>query len=277
MLPDHTDAEPLPTDFAPPNGRRLGMRLVNAYCFLAADGISLEPEMVASRWPAYFGLDPMAANVLFGRAYQNSFREQFRAEIDVIGAKTVRGLDLTLLQFPKDGRRSGEITAINNARQLADRAGLPYEQFIGFCMNFASRRGCSHIARPNQLVPSLKNKFRSAWDRELEKFSRDFEDTMPSEYREAQNRGRDGRPGCFGVPGAHNADQELCQRCPRAGTCILLAKGIVSVVERKSPGNIAMRSHTDKRTTKLAERKRVKAARRKVLYHIEKAAHGAPA
>lgn len=184
------------------------------------------------RWPTNRPLDPMAANVEFGRAFQPEFRRQFRKHVDLHESKNVQGLNIASLLFPSDGRRRGELTAVNNARQIADEHGLPYGPFIGFCMDFASERGTRHIARPNQLIPT-KERQRQIWDKMLEQFCRDFPVTMTEVYRVQAAAAPSAAPGCLGVPGA-SGHGSACEACPMAQKCADLAAAVVrKAVEKK--------------------------------------------
>ncbi len=231
-------------------------RLAVAHCFLKPDALANEPELIASKWPAYCELDPMAANIKFATAYHTAFQAQFRIDVDKNDAEEVQGLNIAHITHPSDrkGHRS-ELTAVNSARQCADALGMPYKPFIKFCMQFASDRGVKHIARPNQLVPTTVSKFRAAWDRELKDYLSTYKVGLPSGYQDERRYESSSEPGCFGVPGAVDPNSVVCATCPVAEKCAKLARAVVTKVEREAMKANAVLAYEDKHALVLLKRK----------------------
>ncbi|MGJ8561891.1 MAG: hypothetical protein ACSHX3_16880 [Litorimonas sp.] len=115
-----------------------------------------EAELITLKWPAYRFLSPWRCNLLFRDAYNAQ-----------IAAMSPRNGDGSLSYL---GGISGKLdmrsnnsahTQLHLARQHADRTGMPYDEYLRFCFDFASRRTRDFVPRPNQLRPNPKSE--AAW------------------------------------------------------------------------------------------------------------------
>jgi hypothetical protein len=238
-----------------PAHRRLGRdvlldRLIKAAGFLHPELLASEPGLIAKKWPAYRGLDPMSANLQFAQEYSDAFRWQYRKDVDLNEARSVRGIDFARILYPKDDvgnkAKGGQLTSLHRA----DESGLPYSVFVSFCMDFASNRNCRRIPQPNQLVPV---KFKATWLKKLAQRQADFREAMLHRYRSELERGYVGPPGCAGVVGA-TADE--CGNCKYVRVCSKLKEAVRK--EMKARGD---QLYADKRAAVLRERNMIKAQR----------------
>jgi hypothetical protein len=190
-----------------------------------------EPELFSSRWPVHIG-DPHTLTFKFAQAYQAVFKRKFREVIDKNDARGVRGIDLrkfVTMGGAKD--KSGVFAALNNARQVADASGLPYEVFLRFCFDFSIKRGCKMLPAANQLVPSKGSEFELPFYREL---GRVIDDELPihkAKYRAQYPQSISGGvPSCIGVIGARDSKSDICNACPNVDKCGKICEKLAAVI-----------------------------------------------
>lgn len=256
---EHGENPSSPQRRAGSSSSSLARRLLQAVGYLSPTSLAKEPDLIAGRWPAYYNMDPMRANLEFARAFQASFKRQFRRSVDRNEAERVQGQALLAITYPHDGRRRGELTAVHEARQLADSYGLPYEPFIDFCMTFAGNRGIVRLPRPNQLVPA---KFRPTWEKKLAQHAREFVPVLPQRYQNEMVGGVSGKPGCFGVPGASGSG-EACRTCDHFQQCTTLAEKVMQKAAEISQESGRPATYRDKAEALRLERNLRKAARQR--------------
>ncbi|MGI6856395.1 hypothetical protein [Mesorhizobium sp. 1B3] len=100
------------------------------------DFLKDERRLTAVKWFEYRFLSPRAANRLFMRTYQETFRRKFAQEVDHERASTVNGV--SAMAVKRDARQRSQLAA---ARQRADRLGISYPCYIEAAFDFALRRG----------------------------------------------------------------------------------------------------------------------------------------
>lgn len=123
---------------------RLGATLPHKY-------LRDEAELVTVKWPAYRFLPPWQLNVLFRNAYNATINlERPRDSTGPVSGFGGIGPKLDLLT------NNSQHTQLHRARQHADRTGMPYDEYMRFCFDFASRRQRNFVPRPNQLRPVEK-------------------------------------------------------------------------------------------------------------------------
>lgn len=151
---------------------------------------ALEIELAARKWPAYRFLGPMEATRLFREAHENAYKGQHKVNADRDEAEKLKIGHKT--PFHKNNDR---LTQIWKARQFADSLGVPYPDYLEFCMDFASQRSRRrYLPQPNQLGPkgrSMKawwDKFHEFWNHERKKIALN---RMPAmiQYNERFRRG----------------------------------------------------------------------------------------
>ncbi|MEQ3728125.1 MAG: hypothetical protein ABNH38_12015 [Tateyamaria sp.] len=109
-----------------------------------------EAALIGLKWPAYRFHSPMQLNLMFRDAYNDTCHSRRPYNSGEEGWVPIGGISPTL-NFSKV---SGQLTQLHVARQQADLLGMPYEDYIRFCFDFAERRVRKFIPRPNQLAPS---------------------------------------------------------------------------------------------------------------------------
>jgi len=134
-----------------------------------------ERALVSTRWFDYRFMSPLTLTLLFGQIYNEKLRHHIRRQVDIERAEAVNGVSPDL-----PGERVTWFTALWKARQRADDFSMPYDEYVGFCFDFSSRRKRRWTMMPNQLHPSPANK--DAW---LNAFARFFEDRAPHLIRRA--------------------------------------------------------------------------------------------
>lgn len=115
-----------------------------------------EAELITLKWPTYRFKSPWELNELFRTTYN-----------DLCKNRRPRGLTAPVANLGGIGPKlnfeiaSSQLTQLHRARQHADRTGMPYDEYLRFCFDFAERRKRGHLPRPNQLRPSTQSE--SAW------------------------------------------------------------------------------------------------------------------
>lgn len=118
--------------------------------------LAAELQLSLVKWPAYRFLPPLEATRLFHREYVRHYKQHYAATIDRDTASRLRiGAQL---DFSSPNRHLTQLWA---ARQHADARGAPYDAYLSFTFDFASRRCRRHPPQPNQLAPSQKA--QQAW------------------------------------------------------------------------------------------------------------------
>lgn len=118
--------------------------------------LAQEPGLLLTKWPDYAFMSPMQSTILFAREYSRIYREKLAKYVDRDLAKNAKGIDLAKLLTDKQ-----TLSSVWEARQIADQFGLPYDNYIDFSLEFASRRQWQYFPRPNQLGPVGRPK--EAW------------------------------------------------------------------------------------------------------------------
>lgn len=122
-----------------------------------------ERELTNTKWYSYRFMSPLEATLEFGKAYQSAVKRYVQINIDVDLSKTITGASLSV---PKKPDRV--FTQLWLARQEADRRGIPYEDYLEFCFDFASARKRKMAPMPNQLRPNPKTSV--AWEAKFAQF-----------------------------------------------------------------------------------------------------------
>ena len=134
--------------------------------------LSVENDLMVSKWPGYRFMSPLAATKQFRLDYIKAYKNSHRINVDIYQADK--------LQISKKmdfERNNNHLTQIWLARQLADELGMPYPAYLEFCFDFAMRRRRKQPPQPNQLGPNKKTK--DAWFAALEEYwSDDRSDTV---------------------------------------------------------------------------------------------------
>ena len=215
-----------------------------------------EPDLMDLKWPDYRSLTPSKANLKFAQCYQESFREKYTDT-------NVNGIDLRQFGLDDPSNRHGlpansrckrrEVGAIHKARQRADRCGLPYKSFIGFCNAFLMKRGYTRLPRPNQLLGS---KFKLEFERTLAIFAVATIERLRDEQLGVKPAATTRAIcGCVGTPGSYNSKSAFCLVCPEFSVCGTLCGLIVSKFSEPDAVGSIRQSWSAK--GKLANRKRV--------------------
>jgi hypothetical protein len=114
---------------------------------LDPDLLGLENDLYLTKWFDYRGLHPVAATVLFSKAYYRIVAEYVERQVCHTTASFIRkhGAQFSLLDANKQ-----TITGFWRARQQADRLGVKYEIFIRSIVRTLRDWGWKRIPRPNQ-------------------------------------------------------------------------------------------------------------------------------
>lgn len=118
--------------------------------------LAKEAELVALKWPTYRFMSPAMLNEMFRKVYNDLCKQRRPRNLDAPVAN-LGGIG-PKLNF---GAADRQLTQLHRARQHADRTGMPYDDYLRFCFDFAERRKRGHLPRPNQLKPSLQAE--AAW------------------------------------------------------------------------------------------------------------------
>ncbi|MGO4917765.1 hypothetical protein [Pseudogemmobacter sp. W21_MBD1_M6] len=147
--------------------RELLTALVEAGKFIPRKYLSLEGDLMVTKWPAYRFLNPRRATAIFADDYITAYKNCVRAEIDKNRAETIQ----PLIKSDFNSNNSG-YTNIWMARQHADELGMPYPRYLEFCFHFYLRRQRKQLPQPNQLRPNRDRNpdMAKAFYAELEKF-----------------------------------------------------------------------------------------------------------
>lgn len=122
-----------------------------------------ERELTNAKWYSYRFMSPLEATHEFGKAYQSALKRYVQANIDIDMAETVNGASISTPTKPD--RTYSQLWL---ARQEADRRGIPYEDYLEFCFDFAAARQRKMAPMPNQLGPNKKTS--AAWEAKFAQF-----------------------------------------------------------------------------------------------------------
>lgn len=103
------------------------------------------PDLMRSRWFAYWGLHPVQATYLFASLYKAQIKTFAECFVDIETAQDARAF------VPDDIFKSRDLTGMWLARSTADRVGCPYETLLRFAQRRALDRTFQRFPRPNQL------------------------------------------------------------------------------------------------------------------------------
>lgn len=138
-------------------------QLVNATKFIKREDRMREASLMPHKWPAYRFLSPLDATRKFHKAYVAAYKDYVWRNIDRHQAENIKiG---TKLNFH---RANAHLTQVWKARQLADKLGMPYPEYLRFVFDFAARRTRDYAPQPNQLGPSARS--REAWYAKLAEY-----------------------------------------------------------------------------------------------------------
>ena len=129
--------------------------------------LSIECDLMLSKWPLYRFMSPKQATDLFIEEYDKAYKESWAINQDRDEAakmKPTAKLDTT--------NNNAKYTQMWQARQFADACGAPYDFYLRFCFEFAARRKRKYMPQPNQLSPNPKTEI--AWNAEFAKASEDY-------------------------------------------------------------------------------------------------------
>jgi hypothetical protein len=138
--------------------------MVRSRELIPAKHLIQEIELTPIKWPAYRFMSPLKATETFSNAYNEAFRDYIRRNYDIDEAKNTRAGKK--LDWSSNNKH---LTQMWVARQHADLLGMPYDLYLEFVFDFASRRERKKPPSPNQLRPS-SNEQKVAWNYEQEKF-----------------------------------------------------------------------------------------------------------
>lgn len=117
--------------------------------------LKIESDLMRMKWFDYRFMHPAAATALFALHYEQEFRWAWRKHVDVetVDRKQPLGFkDLFTLNtqgFSPSMR--GDVSALWQARQVADAIGVPYGFYMYEAFERLMRRGWKRLPRPNQL------------------------------------------------------------------------------------------------------------------------------
>jgi hypothetical protein len=103
------------------------------------------PELLHSRWFAYWDLHPVAATYLYAAHYREQVRTFAECYVDIETAHDAKAFS------PDDIFESRDLTAMWLARSATDRVGCPYPVALAFAQHRALERQFRRYPRPNQL------------------------------------------------------------------------------------------------------------------------------
>jgi hypothetical protein len=150
--------------------------IVEAVHVISPRVLSNERELATSKWYAYRFMSPLEATQEFGRCYQVALKRYIQENVDIDMVHRVSGISLAIPEKPD--RAYSQLWL---ARQDADRRGIPYEDYLEFCFDFAAARQRKIAPRPGQLRSNEKTTV--AWE---EKFNLFLADRLEHILRNAQ-------------------------------------------------------------------------------------------
>lgn len=126
-----------------------------------------ERELSTLKWIDYRFMSPLDATLLFASEYEKAFKLAVREHVDAREAERSAGVNHIAMKS-----RSSEMTQMWVARQKADSVGLPYNLYLRFCFEFATRRTRRRLPRPSQLFWSARTEI--AWKARFDEFISDL-------------------------------------------------------------------------------------------------------
>ena len=137
--------------------------LADMQAMIPTSFLEAEDELMVIKWPAYRFLSPKHATALFIAEYAKAYKTNWSENQDRDEAARMTPtakLDTTC--------NNAKFTQMWHARQAADLRGVPYDFYLKFCFDFASKRsGRRYPPQPNQLGPNSKTEI--AWHAEFAK------------------------------------------------------------------------------------------------------------
>lgn len=112
---------------------------------LLTEILQRESVLMTTKWFDYRFIHPVSATQLFAEAYTKIFREFWRRHFDMEEADKKNPL-------ANYATRPGLFSSVWQARQAADYAGMPYDLFCRYGMDWALERGYRKLPLPNQLM-----------------------------------------------------------------------------------------------------------------------------
>lgn len=121
-------------------------QILKAGQWLRPAQFAMERELSMSKWFDHRFISPVAATLVFSKAYSEAFKQLWRANMDA--EESV----LKLGTSPSIWDSSREFVTLWNARQKADELGIPYSFFVREAMEAVLRRAKrKRFPRPGQL------------------------------------------------------------------------------------------------------------------------------
>ncbi|MDO8290603.1 MAG: hypothetical protein Q7T44_15420 [Parvibaculum sp.] len=125
--------------------------LCSAARVISPSVLSNERELTNMKWYSYRFISPLEATLEFGKAYRATLKRYVHINIDIDMAETVNGASISTPSKP-----DRVYSQLWLARQEADRRGIPYEDYLDFCFDFAAARKRKMAPMPCQLGPNKK-------------------------------------------------------------------------------------------------------------------------
>jgi hypothetical protein len=132
----------------------------DAHTCIPIQHLAAEADLLLMKWPGYRFLSPVEATDLFIENYKEAYKMSFKRHIDKDAAEKMMPASKL-----KTSSNNAHYTQFWIARQCADTLCIPYELYLEFCFDFASRVTRRYLPQPNQLV--FSDKSEEAWRAKL--------------------------------------------------------------------------------------------------------------